>query len=368
MCGIVGGIDTNGGMLKGSDFIQAISIQHERGNGLGGGFAVYGIYPGLEDYYALHIACNNEDAARAADEYIRIHLYVKIAEDMPTKDVRGIDWHPLLRRYFTFPGPSNEDLKLSNLGPTTVHEERSIMDAFMKNFVFNFNNRIEGAFVMSCGRNMGVFKGVGYPEDIGEFFRLDRLEAPIWLVHNRFPTNSQSWWGGAHPFSLLEWSVVHNGEITSYGVNRNYLEMFGYECTLKTDTEVISYLFDLLGREVRLPLQDICTILTPPLWDEIDSIQDLRDRQKLLFLRQYYPQALLNGPFAILASNGKAVIALNDRSKLRPLMAARKGDAFFFSSEECSFQTLCPDREKTWMLEGGRPEIIRMKGAGNAAV
>ncbi len=134
----------------------------------------------IEKYYSLHIACDNGEAAGRANEFIRAHLYVKIAEDMIIKDVKAIKWHPLL--------------KLSNLGPTTVLEERSFMDSFMKNFVFNFNNQIKGAFVMSCVRNMGTFEGVGFPEDIGEFFCLDKIKAPIWLVHNRFPTNSQSWW------------------------------------------------------------------------------------------------------------------------------------------------------------------------------
>ena len=363
MCGIVGGIDVNGGKLKGAEFIEAIRIQHERGNGLGGGFAAYGIYPDFEKYYALHIACNNEQSAKLADDFIRSHLYVKIAEDMPTKDVRDITWHPLLRRYFTFPGPSNEDLKLSNLGPSTVHNGAEIVEYYMKKFVFDFNRSIPGAFIMSCGRNMGVFKGVGYPEEIGEFFLIDKMEAAAWMVHSRFPTNTQSWWGGAHPFSLLEWSVVHNGEITSYGVNRNYLEMFGYKCTLRTDTEVISYLFDLFVRELKMPLEDTCAILSPLLWEEIEVEQDKERRRKLLHLRQYYPQALLNGPFAILVANGREMIAMHDHLKLRPLVGAKRGDQYYFSSEECSFEILCPDRELTWMLEGGKPYIVRMKEA-----
>lgn len=363
MCGIVGGIDVNGGKLKGADFIEAIRIQHERGNGLGGGFAVYGIYPDFEQYYALHIACNNEQSAKLADDFIRSHLYVKIAEDMPTKDVRGITWHPLLRRYFTFPGPNNEDLKLSNLGPSTMHNGAEIVEYYMKKFVFDFNRSIPGAFVMSCGKNMGVFKGVGYPEEIGEFFLIDKMEATAWMVHSRFPTNTQSWWGGAHPFSLLEWSVVHNGEITSYGVNRNYLEMFGYKCTLRTDTEVISYLFDLFVRELKMSLEDTCAILSPPLWEEIEVEQDKERRRKLLHLRQYYSQALLNGPFAILVANGREMIAMHDHLKLRPLVGAKRGDQYYFSSEECSFEILCPDRELTWMLEGGKPYIVRMKEA-----
>jgi glutamate synthase domain-containing protein 1 len=367
MCGIVGGIDSAGGALKGSEIIDAISVQHERGNGLGGGFAAYGIYPEFERYYALHIICDNEKAAKLADDFIRYHLYVKIAEDMPTKDLRSITWHPLLKRYFTFPGPSNEDLKLSNLSVSTVHEEKKMLDQYMKKFVFDFNRSIPGAYVMSCGKNMGVFKGVGYPEQIGEFFLIDRMEASIWIAHSRFPTNTQSWWGGAHPFSLLEWSVVHNGEITSYGVNRNYLQMYGYDCTLRTDTEVISYLFDLFVRERKMSIEDTCSILSSPLWDELDEIEDNEKKAKLTILRQYYPQALLNGPFAILVSNGESMIAMNDNLKLRPLVCALQKDCYYFASEECSFELLCPDRERTWMLPGGKPEIVRMQGVHNGA-
>jgi glutamate synthase domain-containing protein 1 len=367
MCGIVGGIDISGGMLKGADFIQAISIQHERGNGQGGGFAAYGIYPEFGEYYALHIACDNESAAQRADEFVRAHLYIKIAEDMPTKDVSSIDWHPLLKRYFCFPGPSNEDLKLSNLSRTFVGSGEEALDAYMKRFVFDFNRSVHGAYILSCGKNMGVFKGVGYPEEIGEFFLIDKLEAAIWMVHSRFPTNTESWWGGAHPFSLLEWSVVHNGEITSYGVNRNYLGMFGYDCLLKTDTEVISYLFDLFVRERRISLEDTCTILSPPLWEDIEKMKGSDEKQRVTLLRRCYPEALLNGPFAILAANGRQLVAMNDNLKLRPLVAAKVKDRFFFSSEECSFEVLCPERERTWMLKGGQPEIVRMKEKSDAA-
>ncbi len=92
---------------------------------------------------------------------------------------------------------------------------------------------------------MGAFKGVGFPEEIGHYYLLEEYEGHTWIGHNRFPTNTPGWWGGAHPFTLLDWSIVHNGEISSYGINSRYLEAFGYKCTLGTDTEVAAYLFDL---------------------------------------------------------------------------------------------------------------------------
>ena len=32
-------------------------------------------------------------------------------------------------------------------------------------------------------------------------------------------------------------AVVHNGEISSYDANRRCMEMYGYDCSLLTDTE-----------------------------------------------------------------------------------------------------------------------------------
>ena len=34
--------------------------------------------------------------------------------------------------------------------------------------------------MFSSGKNMGVFKAVGYPEDVGEFYRLDEYEGYCW--------------------------------------------------------------------------------------------------------------------------------------------------------------------------------------------
>jgi len=55
MCGIVSIINTDGCKIDGGPIREAIRIQRERGNGLGGGFAAYGIYPENTDKYAFHI-------------------------------------------------------------------------------------------------------------------------------------------------------------------------------------------------------------------------------------------------------------------------------------------------------------------------
>ena len=68
----------------------------------------------------------------------------------------------------------------------------------------------------------------------------EEYEGYSWTAHGRYPTNTPGWWGGAHPFTLLDYSIVHNGEISSYDANRRFIEMFGYKCNLQTDTEVIT--------------------------------------------------------------------------------------------------------------------------------
>lgn len=113
---------------------------------------------------------------------------------------------------------------------------------------------------------MGVFKAVGFPEDVGHFYRLEDYAAYSWTAHGRYPTNTPGWWGGAHPFALLDRSIVHNGEISSYDANRRFMEMFGYRCTLQTDTEVITYIADYLLRRQELSLEELSAVIAAPFW------------------------------------------------------------------------------------------------------
>jgi len=87
---------------------------------------------------------------------------------------------------------------------------------------------------------MAVFKGVGYPENLARYFCLEQYEGYLWTAHWPFPTNTPGWWGVPIPSTYSTATVVHNGEISSYGINRRYLEQFGYICTMQTDTEVVA--------------------------------------------------------------------------------------------------------------------------------
>ncbi len=351
-CGLSGVIHRKGELIPGEIIIRSICCQEERGNGLGAGFAAYGIYPDLADYYALHVMADHRKALEDVEELLAHRTYIAHEEPIPTRPTPGIENPPLFKRFFVKPKYEGE---VRDLCAGTEDE-----DDYMVRLVMEINTRIEGAYVISSGKNMGAFKGVGFPAQIAEFFRIEEYRAYIWTAHNRFPTNTPGWWGGAHPFTILDWSIVHNGEISSYGTNRRYLEMFGYHCTLLTDTEVVAYLLDLLIRRHRLPIEIACMALAPPFWEEIDRMPP-EERDLATAVRVVYGGAMLNGPFAILFAYNGGLVGLNDRVKLRPLVAAEKGDMVYMASEEAAIRAICPDPDRVWAPKAGEPVIVELE-------
>ncbi len=345
-CAIFGMMDTAGRRFGSKDPVRAITNMHDRGNGLGGGFAVYGIYPQFKDYYAFHVMYLKRDAKEKTDRVLASRFNIIYDEEMQTRPANVRD-PPLVWRYFVQPKKRR---------PEGQSEEDYVIEAVMR-----INTETGKAFVFSSGKNMGVFKGVGFPEDIADFFCLEDYQGYIWTCHGRFPTNTPGWWGGAHPFNILDWTVVHNGELSSYGINKRYLEMYGYKCTLQTDTEVLAYACDLLMRRQHLPIEIVSKVLAPPLWSEIEKL-DAKQARALRALRQTYGSLLMNGPFSIIVAHEGEMIGLNDRIKLRPLSTGTRGEFLYLSSEEASIRLVSPTLDKYWNPRGGEPVIGRIKG------
>ena len=341
-CAIFGMMDVTGRPFSGEPIFRAMENMHERVNGLGGGFAIYGIYPQYADHYALHVMFTSESGRSATEEFLRRFFTIEHFEPIPTRKTEGISGEPLLQRYFVLPSAGDRD-------------SPSEQD-FVIGKVLRINSEIEDSFVFSSGKNMGVFKGVGFPGQIADFFRLEEYQGYIWTAHGRFPTNSQAWWGGAHPFCTLDWSVVHNGEISSYGANRAFLETVGYRCTLFTDTEVMAYAVDLLMRRQGMSPVMFAKVVAPPLWDEIDRM-NADQRELHTALRCVYGGLLMNGPFAVIIANQGQMIALTDRIRLRPLTAATKGELLYLSSEEAAIRLVSPELDSVWTPVGGVPVV-----------
>ncbi len=348
MCGIIGVIDRGRSGMDGSGIKEALSLMNERGSGEGAGYVAYGIYPDYPDYYALHVFYDNlVEPKKKVDDLLEKWGRIVQQEEIPTYEQPGLRKKHIPWRYFYKP---HKDLVVGSSTPE---------DDLVKTLVMDINSRIDGALVFSSGINMGVFKAAGWPEDVADFYRIQDYKGYIWLAHNRYPTNTPGWWGGAHPFNLLDWSVVHNGEITSYGTNRQYVESNGYKCTMFTDTEVVAYLFDILGRRHGLSEDLVVKALAPPFWDEIDAMPE-RQRKIDHAMRLTYGAAQMNGPFGIVVATSQGIVGFTDRIKLRPLVVAENGNKLYISSEEAAIRVMDPDVQNIRMPRAGEPVIGRV--------
>ncbi len=352
-CAIAAMISKEGNKVSGEKIIEAMKPMHDRSNGLGGGFAAYGIYPDYKDFYAFHLFFNDRDTRKNCEKYLREGFEIVRSEIIPTRKIPAITDEPIIWRYFVTP------LK-SVLGSLQLDEKEFVARTVMK-----INTEMNGAYVFSSGKNMGTFKAVGFPEDVGVFYRLDDYEGYSWTAHGRYPTNTPGWWGGAHPFTLLDYSVVHNGEISSYDANRRFIEMFGYKCTLQTDTEVITYIMDYLLRNRGLSLRDAAAVIAAPFWSTINSMPDGKEKQKLKYLRTVFSSLLITGPFSIVFGFDGGLMALNDRLKLRSMVVGEKDDMVYIASEEAAIRVMEPDAENIYAPAGGEPVIICLKDGGN---
>jgi len=347
-CAITGIFSKKKKLFSGQMAIDSIRVMHDRSNGLGGGFAGYGIYPEYEEYFALHVLYDDKKAKLETEEFLDEHFDVINLSKIPTRKIPSIKNEPLIWRYFVEP-------LHTKLSDSQLEEYEYTARCVMK-----VNTRITGACIISSGKNMGVFKAMGYPEDVGEFYRLEDYKGYCWTAHGRYPTNTPGWWGGAHPFSLLDFSVVHNGEISSYDANRRFMEMFGYKCTLQTDTEVITYMIDYLHRKQGLPLDKVAHILAAPLWSTIDRMEE-KEKNEITYLRKNFSSALITGPFSILVGFDGGLMALNDRLKLRSLVVGTKDDMVYVGSEESAIRILEKDFDTLTYPKGGVPYIVTLE-------
>jgi glutamate synthase domain-containing protein 1 len=349
-CAIAGIFSRTGKRVCGDEIVRSIAAMHDRSNGLGGGFAGYGIYPEYKDYYAFHIFYDNLSARQECEKLLNENFGLVDVSKIPTKKTPRITGEPLILRYFASPLP------------TKLAQSQLDEDEFVARIMIEVNMRISGAYIFSCGKNMGVFKAVGFPEDVGEFYRLDEYAGYSWTAHGRYPTNTPGWWGGAHPFALLSFTVVHNGEISSYDANRRAIEMYGYKCTLLTDTEVITYMVDYLNRKVGLSMSETASVFAAPFWQTIAKMDSFK-KEKHEYLRNAFASQLITGPFSILVGFEGGLMALNDRLKLRSMVAAEKGDMVYFASEECAIRAIEPEPKRVWSPKGGEAVIVTLNGS-----
>ncbi len=187
---------------------------------------VTGFILNIKDLYAFHVFYDSTLAGNRPSAIWNNFDMVNLSM-IPTRKIPEITNEPLIWRYFIFP-------LSARLNECELDEEE-----FVAKCVIHINTGSTGLCLFQR-KNMGVFKAVGFPEDVGRFYRLDEYEAYSWTAHGRYPTNTPGWWGGAHPFPCLTFRSCTTGRFPPTTRTAVFVEMYGYKCTLLTDTEVMA--------------------------------------------------------------------------------------------------------------------------------
>ena len=124
-----------------------------------------------KEFYAFHIFYNDNADRIACETFLKDGFEIVKAENIPIRKIPQITNVPLILRYFVAP--------LGSVLSRLQLDEKE----YVARMVMKINTQIDGAYVFSSGKNMGVFKAVGFPEDVGRFYRLEEYEGYSWTAH-----------------------------------------------------------------------------------------------------------------------------------------------------------------------------------------
>ncbi|MFQ6105872.1 MAG: hypothetical protein ACE5NL_02245, partial [Candidatus Hydrothermarchaeaceae archaeon] len=89
-CGIAGFINIDGKRESGERIEEMLVTMCERENGLGAGYAVYGLFPDYKDYYCLQVLLDNISAKERLEDYLNTAIDIEKDEKVYTKHVKTI--------------------------------------------------------------------------------------------------------------------------------------------------------------------------------------------------------------------------------------------------------------------------------------
>ena len=105
-CGLAGIVNRDGKKISGKYIYDSITSMKERGNGMGAGYAAYGIYPDMAEYYAFHVMLDDLDVESEVKAVLNRFFKIVKSEIIPTKSVPSLykkTKPPVFYRYFVEP-------------------------------------------------------------------------------------------------------------------------------------------------------------------------------------------------------------------------------------------------------------------------
>lgn len=388
-CGVLGMIASQ--PIAGKHVYRSSIQMHNRGNGKGGGLAAVGLLPEqmgvskekLEDDYLIQIAYLDPAARKDVEQdFLLPHFEIHQGYPVPSiHDHREIGLEvqpPLVWRYFarvkeTVLAEFIQKNELKGIDPRRAEDEFVYQNSYKLNKTFYASLGEKRAFVLCHGRNLLVFKIVGYAEQALQYYQLENLKAHGWIAHQRYPTKGRVWHpGGAHPFIGLHEALVHNGDFANYHGVCEYLKQRNIYPLFLTDTEVSVLLFDLWSRVYGYPLEYVIEALAPTT--ERDFLMLPKEKQELYKQIQVaHLHGSPDGPWFFIIARHEPyekkfqLIGITDTSMLRPqVFALHEGPVQIglIASEkqaiDAALQSLhdedpriCPVADKYWNARGG---------------
>jgi glutamate synthase domain-containing protein 1/glutamate synthase domain-containing protein 3 len=389
-CGVLGMIASV--PIAGKHVYRSSVQMHNRGNGKGGGLAAVGLVPEqmgvskekLQDDYLIQIAYLDPSARKEVESafllpYFEIHHGSHVPTLRDYRDVPGLEIQPpVVWRYFVRVKESVlaefiHTNALKGIDPRRAEDEFVYQNSYRLNKTFYASLGEKRAFVLCHGRNLLVFKIVGYAEQALQYYQLENVRAHVWIAHQRYPTKGRVWHpGGAHPFIGMHEALVHNGDFANYHGVCEYLKQRNIFPLFLTDTEVSVLLFDLWSRVYGYSLEEVIEALAPTT--ERDFLMLPPEKQRhYKAIQVAHLHGSPDGPwFFIIARNEPyekrfQLIGITDTSMLRPqVFALHEGpiQIGLIASEkqaiDAALQSLhqedpriCPVADRYWNARGG---------------
>ncbi|MBA1337384.1 MAG: glutamate synthase (NADPH/NADH) large chain [Pelagibacterales bacterium] len=206
--------------------------------------------------------------------------------------------------------------------------------------------RLNDFYISSFSSRSIIYKGMFLAESLSDFYPdlMDkRFISRFAIFHQRYSTNTFPSWDLAQPFRTL----AHNGEINTIKGNINWMKIHEQDMSSKlfkdiedlkpviasgnSDSAALDNVFELLVRSGKsVPLTKL--MLIPDAWSKRRRTVSKAHQQFFNFLNSTIEP--WDGPAAIAATDGKWIIAAQDRNGLRPLRYTVTTDQLLFAGSE----------------------------------
>ncbi|WP_035715630.1 glutamate synthase large subunit [Azorhizobium doebereinerae] len=234
--------------------------------------------------------------------------------------------------------------------------------------------RTAGYYPVSLSCRTLVYKGMFLADQLGAYYpdlHDPDFESALALVHQRFSTNTFPAWPLAHPYRM----VAHNGEINTLRGNVNWMaarqasvdsELFGADISKlwpisyegQSDTACFDNALEFLTQG-GYGLAHAAMMLVPEAW----AGNPLMDEERRAFYE--YHAALMepwDGPAAIVATDGRQIVATLDRNGLRPARYLVTSDDTIVLASEAGVLTVPEEKIVTkWRLQPGKMLLVDLK-------